>query len=744
MSRLRLIRWAAVPVALCAAAAAAAPAQAAGSVRRAHVPLATRAPAAVGSWRVDRSVRIVGGFRLVGVHWRGDPRVAIEARVRVDGRHFGAWFPLDPADVPSPAERGPGAVHVTEGAWVGRASIVQVRSRGRVTSLEVIGVDPGPSSAARLAAATSAAPAQPPIILRHAWGADEAIRRHAPRFSPLVTTAFVHHTATPNGYSAADSAAIVRSIYLYHVRGNGWDDIGYNFLVDRFGRVFEGRYGGIVQNVIGAHTGGFNRNSFGVAMIGDFNSVPPPTVAIRSLERLLAWRLDVAHADPAGRPLLTSLGNERYAAGRNVRFNAISGHRDAGLTDCPGSRLYALLPAIRRAVGTIGGLKIYSPVLSPPTIQMSGGAPKPVTFTARVSKVAHWRVVVSTTAGVEIASVRGTGTDVRATWNGRVATGGPLPPVSSLRWSIQATRAAAAALPAAGPFAVGAPLPVVASVTARPTVLTPDGDGHADTGAVAFSLSAPASVTVQVETSAGAPVVVLQSATATVPGDYSVAWNATGTGGTTVPSGHYRYVVTAAPTAGGATERSVAAVDVRHQVSGFTATAAISPNGDGVADTAELDFARAEAGDASIRLLAGGKVVATIARLYGQAPGAFHFSWAGAGAADGSYQLQLFAAGAGGALDLRQPLAIDTHGPVLAVARVRANATRVSTSVNVSEGSAVQVRIGARTVKTVTVAGRGQIRISLTRASLGSRRTITLVATDRLGNVGRAIRVRVL
>ena len=130
------------------------------------------------------------------------------------------------------------------------------------------------------------------------WGANEAIRRAPPCYAQSVQFAIVHHTAGTNSYTASQSAAIVRGIEVYHVKGNGWNDIGYNFLVDKYGQVFEGRYGGIDKPVIGAHAEGFNTGSVGVAVLGNYGSTAPPAAARTRSANLLAWRLDVAHVDP--------------------------------------------------------------------------------------------------------------------------------------------------------------------------------------------------------------------------------------------------------------------------------------------------------------------------------------------------------------------------------------------------------------------------------------------------------------
>ncbi len=146
-----------------------------------------------------------------------------------------------------------------------------------------------------------------------------------PTYASELKMVFVHHTDTATSAPCSDSARIVRGIYAYHVRTNGWNDIGYNFLVDKCGTVFEGRYGGMTKPVIGAQTKGFNTGSAGIAIIGTYSSARPRPAAVAALERLIAWRLDVAHVDPASRVDMVSSGNPRYRAGRHVVINAVSG-----------------------------------------------------------------------------------------------------------------------------------------------------------------------------------------------------------------------------------------------------------------------------------------------------------------------------------------------------------------------------------------------------------------------------------
>src|SRR5436309_1872382 len=130
-----------------------------------------------------------------------------------------------------------------------------------------------------------------------AWSC-ATFRRAPPTYASTLQLAVVHHTVTTNDYSCADSASIVRGIETYHVKANGWNDIGYNFLVDRCGNVFEGRYGGVDRNVVGAHSQGFNTGTVGVALLGTYQTVAPTAAQRQALVNLLAWRLDVAHVDP--------------------------------------------------------------------------------------------------------------------------------------------------------------------------------------------------------------------------------------------------------------------------------------------------------------------------------------------------------------------------------------------------------------------------------------------------------------
>ena len=194
------------------------------------------------------------------------------------------------------------------------------------------------------------APGQPPnIISRAQWGADESIRCGTPKYDNGIRAGIVHHTAGSNDYSPADSAAIIRSIYAYHTRTLGWCDIGYNALVDKYGQVFEGHAGGMDKPVEGTHTGGFNANTWAVAMIGNFDVVPPTPVQMRSVGRLLGWRLAMDGVNPKGTVTLMSAGGPftYFAPGAPATLPSIFTHRDVGNTACPGNAAYAVMDKIR-------------------------------------------------------------------------------------------------------------------------------------------------------------------------------------------------------------------------------------------------------------------------------------------------------------------------------------------------------------------------------------------------------------
>jgi hypothetical protein len=293
--------------------------------------------------------------QLVAFEWDGDPGGIVEVRaVHPDGRR-GPWVEADggPDDGPDPGSAEHNGRLAVGPVWLGAegAGRVEVRvAEGTLLRLRLHAIRSEETGRQLLGAdGAGAAVGRPAIIGRAQWGADESWRTCRPSYGS-VRHAVVHHTAGSNNYAPHQSAAIVRAIYHYHARILGWCDVGYNFLVDRYGQVFEGRAGGISRAVIGAHAGGFNSASTGVSVIGEFGAVDLPDAAYRSLRRLLGWKLAYHDVAPDGHVTVTSHGSSRYRTGTQVRLATVNGHRDHSATACPGNRVYGLLPRLRADV----------------------------------------------------------------------------------------------------------------------------------------------------------------------------------------------------------------------------------------------------------------------------------------------------------------------------------------------------------------------------------------------------------
>jgi hypothetical protein len=439
----------------------------------------------VGPIRSLAALRPTPTFDLVGLHWQGTGTVSFRTR-SLRGR----WSAWRPADVDDHVAGGRGW-RLGEPYWTGPSDRLAYRVNGSVQRLRAYYVW---SPVEAIPYRTESIAGSPQIVPRVGWGADESLRRKAPRYAPSVHFAVVHHTAGTNSYTPAQSAAIVRGIALYHVRGNGWNDIGYNFLVDRYGQIFEGRYGGIAHNVIGAHAEGFNTGSTGVAVIGNFSAHAPPPAARRALVKLLAWRLDVAHDDPLSMLTWSSGGNPRFPTGSPVFLRTISGHRDTGFTDCPGTALYRLLDSIATQVATTGLPKLYSPLVQ-------GKLGGPIRFTARLSSSLPWTVTV-TSGGETIAQGTGTGTTVSWTWDSSVTSPG------GYAWTIDAGPTVRPATGTIGAPTVIPPPPsgLLTDLAVSPTTVSPNGDGFADTATVTYALHARAAVTAVVQDENGTVV----------------------------------------------------------------------------------------------------------------------------------------------------------------------------------------------------------------------------------------------
>ncbi|MFG2499302.1 peptidoglycan recognition protein [Streptomyces sp. NPDC048441] len=193
------------------------------------------------------------------------------------------------------------------------------------------------------------AAAQPRIVPRAEWLGGEVPHQPPARYADRVHAVFVHHTDSPNGYDCADVPRLIHYLYAGQTEGRQWDDIGYNFLVDRCGTIYEGRAGGIDRAVMGAHTQGFNQGSVGIAAIGTFTAgTPVPRAMTDAVAALAAWKLGLSDVDPRATVRMVSTNSlSKYRAGTSGQFSAVSGHNDGYYTQCPGAALTAALPRIR-------------------------------------------------------------------------------------------------------------------------------------------------------------------------------------------------------------------------------------------------------------------------------------------------------------------------------------------------------------------------------------------------------------
>jgi hypothetical protein len=308
----------------------------------------------------SRVLRAPRRFDVLGVRGPRAVHGRLEVRVRRRGGRWSPWVALAVHGDHAP-DTGSGE-RASDPVWAGGCDELQLRAPGplraklRVHFVAVPAV--GRHSAVRAtAAAKQAQPGTPPpIIPRSAWGGDSVPPRAAPQYG-VVQMAFVHHTVTANDYTPDQSASIVLAIAKYHRDTNGWNDIGYNFLVDRYGQVFEGRAGGVGQAVVGAHAQGYNSQSTGVALLGTFSDVPIPEPAMAAVAQLLGWKMSLHGVPCEGGLTIVSGGGSlnRYGSGTPVPMQRISGHRDGDKTECPGNTLYGQLPELRRRAAALAG-----------------------------------------------------------------------------------------------------------------------------------------------------------------------------------------------------------------------------------------------------------------------------------------------------------------------------------------------------------------------------------------------------
>ncbi|MFD1507191.1 hypothetical protein FE374_14615 [Georgenia yuyongxinii] len=320
-----------------------------------------------------------GDLVVVGVSWAEvEAGAGLTARLRSrDGETWSGWTDLE---ITAPLSAGEATAEMrggTEPLAVMDADEIEVTLAGAPGTLptdpELVVVDPGESAAdanvpvgesplgegavgaATGAFAVGAANAVPRIYGRADWGADESLRTWKPQIGK-VTGVVVHHTAGANGYTAEAVPGIIRGIYTYHAKSLGWGDIGYNVLVDAYGRAWEGRSGGLTNAVIAAHAKGVNSTTFGISVMGNFDKIPVPDAAFRTVAQVVAWKFAVHGIATAG----TATGVNGKA------MKPVVGHRDVGNTACPGAYFYPRL-------GELTGLVDDYQALLPDDLSLTAG-----------------------------------------------------------------------------------------------------------------------------------------------------------------------------------------------------------------------------------------------------------------------------------------------------------------------------------------------------------------------------------
>ena len=716
--------------------------------------------------------------------------LTVVLRTSSDGRAWGPWIPVDlevrtaGGDGESSADDGPdegvedGPAAFTEPVWVGSARYLEVKAgaapgRGNAparldgvrlmflnTSGDATVVDRLASTARATVAAIAGIGAtpiaaamtdKPAIVTRAQWGADESLRGHAPEYAP-VKMAFVHHTVNANSYSRAQAPGLVRGIYYYDVKGLKWSDLGYNFLVDRYGTVYEGRYGGVTRGVIGAQVLGFNTSSTGIAMIGTFVSVSPPEAMMSALKRLLAWKLDVHHVDPQATARLECRETRKFTEGQIVPFPVIAGHRQANWTACPGDALYRLLPGVRTTVGGMGLPKIYDYVVGTINVSPNGdGVQEGTRIRFRTSEPADWTVLVAGAGGTLRRSFSGRGDTVDLRWDGRDAAGAVVPD-GAYSVVARARAGGAEARAAAATVVVDTVPPTATEIGVVPGVFSPNSDDYADRCKVRFATPETCASRVVVVDAAGAVLGTVAGWTTAPAGERSASWDgrlsASGTPADAT-EGAARLRVETKDAAGNAAARTATArID---RTLGFLRPRpqTISPNGDRVQDRASIGFKLTRPATVVLAVTRDGATVRALGRA-AYAAGSQAVVWDGllddgSRAANGAYRLKATATSSLGSVDAGRWITVDRYRPRLsAPAGVTVQLGRRARIVfAVSDPFSADVRVTATvrdlSGKTIAVIDGGWVPSGAPAEVLWkppTRRTytVTLTAVDRGGN----------
>lgn len=245
---------------------------------------------------------------------------------------------------------------------------------------------------------------KPNVISRAAWGSPDptgsAFKGSDRYWDPTykaTSQIFIHHTVTSDYASQTDGASVVRAVWEYHANTRGWGDIGYNYLVDQAGNIYEGRAHG--DNVTGGHVYEYNTGSSGVALLGCFHSPdstckeinsnlnPPSSAMLESLTTLLAWMTSRFEIDPQAQHTFC-----KYNDTGCLTLNTITGHRDANVTSCPGDLTLNVLQSIRDTTASkkTTGFTYSAKQVNYPTVSLGDNNELSVTLQYKNTGTATW------------------------------------------------------------------------------------------------------------------------------------------------------------------------------------------------------------------------------------------------------------------------------------------------------------------------------------------------------------------
>jgi hypothetical protein len=300
---------------------------------------------------------------MLGLTWDEQAPLSAWYRVKREGRWF-PWLPLPVEDDHGPdiaTDEGRRSRAGSDPVWVGASQAVQFRTLGegsRRTQAVLIDTKdlrrPLHHKVADFLTprtpGASGTPSQPFIHARAEWDPTNSCEPRVESDFGQITHMFVHHTTATNSYSQADVPGMILAICKFHRDSRDWNDIAYNFIIDKYGRIWEGRAGGIDKGVQGAHTQGFSSYSVGVAFLGTHETSGPSASAEAALVRLLAWKAAIHNVDTLNPNMVVSKGSNKWPQGTPVTLRPISGHSDAQTTSCPGEACYNRLGTFRNLV----------------------------------------------------------------------------------------------------------------------------------------------------------------------------------------------------------------------------------------------------------------------------------------------------------------------------------------------------------------------------------------------------------